>query len=135
MLRKPPMATVLVTTALLAALVIAGGGDRTGSTAADAAARTAVERAAGVELAETSLIEAEHGLLSAWSNLDDSIADEQTVMLLVLDETARAAEIGERIQPSLPAEAETLEHENLVVFYASEGEDRSAAIEKALAAL
>ena len=56
-------------------------------------------------------------------------------MLLVLDESDKAAEISKQIQGGLPAQAKTLEHENTLVFYASEGKDRSAAIDKALAGL
>ena len=124
LLRKLPIAATLVATAALAA---AGcGSDSAGEAAIDVtAARTAVEKAAHVKLSKTELV----------ANLGDVVTDKQMVMLLVLDKADKADKVREQIEASLPAGAEALEHENAVVFYASQGTDRSNAIDKALAAL
>ena len=127
---------------LLAIAALAAGCGASTSDSPDASvsatdARLAVEKAAGVKLTDTQLIEdgPKHGLLGSFANLDKVVTDRQLVMLLVLDEADKATEIRKQIASGLPAEAETLEHENTLVFYASQGKDRSAAIEKALSAL
>jgi hypothetical protein len=130
-----PIAATLIATAALAA---AGCGSDAGSSdaAIDAGeARVAVERATGVKLADTELIKdgKKHGLLGSFANLDKVITDRQMVMLLVLDESGKAAEISEQIQGALPPQTKELEHENTLVRYATQGKDRSAAIDKALA--
>ena len=136
LLRKLPIAATLVATAALAA---AGcGSDSAGEAAIDVtAARTAVEKAAHVKLSKTELVKdgTKYGVLGTFANLGDVVTDKQMVMLLVLDEADKAAMVREQIEASLPAGAEALEHENAVVFYASQGTDRSNAIDKALAAL
>ena len=135
--KKLPIAATLIATAAVA-LGCGSSSSSSSDAAIDAAdARVAVEKAAGVELAHTELIKdgKKHGLLGSFANLDKVVTDRQMVMLLVLDEADKASQISEQIEGSLPPQAKTLEHENALVFYASEGKDRSAAIDKALSAL
>jgi len=132
-----PIAATLIATAALAA---AGCGSDAGSSdaAIDASeARAAVEQATGVTLADTELIKdgKKHGLLGSFANLDKVVTDRQMVLLLVLDEADKANEISEQIQGALPPQTKKLEHENALVLYASQGKDRSVAIDKALAGL
>ena len=100
-------------------------------------ARVAVEKATGVKLSDTEFIKdgKEHGILGSFANIDHVVTDKQMVMLLVLDEAGKANEISEQIQGALPPQATKLEHENTLVLYASQGKDRSAAIDKALSGL
>ena len=133
-----PIAATLLATAALAA----GVGGSSSSSSSDAAidateARAAVEKATGVKLADTELIKdgKKHGLLGSFANMDRVITDRQMVLLLVLDEAGKANEISEQIQGALPPQTKKLEHENTLVLYASQGKDRSAAIDKALSAL
>ena len=99
-------------------------------------ARVASEKAVGVKLSDTEFIDGkEHGILGSFANIDHVVTDKQMVMLLVLDEAGKASEIGEQIQGALPPQATKLEHENTLVLYASQGKDRSAAIDKALSGL
>jgi hypothetical protein len=99
--------------------------------------RLAVEKATGVKVTDTELIEdgKKRGLLGSFANLDKVVTDRQMVMLLLLDEADKANEISEQIEGALPPQAKTLEHENALVFYASQGKGHSAAIDKALSAL
>jgi hypothetical protein len=76
-----------------------------------------------------------HGLLGSFANMDPVVTDRQMVLLLVLDEAGKANEISEQIQGALPPQTKKLEHENALVLYATQGKDRSAAIDKALSAL
>jgi hypothetical protein len=134
-MRLPVAATLLAT----AALAAAGCGSSTSSdTAIDATdARLAVEKAAGVKLTDTEFIKdgKQHGLLGSYANIDNVLTDKQMVMLIVLDEAGKASEISEQMQGALPPMAKKIEHENTLVLYASQGRDRSAAIDKALAGL
>ena len=134
-LRKLPIAAALLATVAVAA----GCGSSSSSDAAiDATdARLAVEKAAGVKLTDTEFIPdgKKYGVLGTFANSDRVITDRQMVMLLVLDEAGKAAAIGEQIQGALPPRTKKLEHENTLVLYASQGKDRSAAIDKALAGL
>ena len=112
--------------ALIAAAAVAVAGCGSSTSSSDAAidatdARLAVEKAAGVKLTE--------------ADMDNVLTDRQMVMLLVLDEAGKAAEISDQIQGALPPQTKQLEHENTLVLYASRGEDRSAAIDKALSGL
>ena len=134
-LRKLPIAAALLITAALAA---GCGSSGSAEAAIDAGeARLAVEKAAGVKLTDTEFVPdgKKHGLLGSFANIDRVITDKQMVMLLVLDEAGKAAEISEQIQGALPPQTKKLEHENTLVLYASQGKDRSAAIDKALAGL
>ena len=134
-LRKLPIAAALLTTVAIAA----GCGSSSSSDAAiDATdARLAVEKAAGVKLTDTEFIPdgKKHGVLGTFANIDRVITERQMVMLLVLDEAGKAAEISEQIQGALPPQTKKLEHENTLVLYASQGKDRSKAIDKALSGL
>ena len=134
-MRLPIAATLLATAALAAA---GCGSSSSTESAIDAAeARAAVEKATGVKLADTELIKdgKKHGLLGSFANMDRVATDRQMVLLLVLDETGKANEISEQIQGALPPQTKKLEHENALVLYATQGKDRSAAIDKALSAL
>ena len=134
-MRLPIAATLLA----IAALAAAGCGSASSTESAiDAAeARAAVEKATGVKLADTELIKdgKKHGLLGSFANMDHVVTDRQMVLLLVLDEAGKANEISEQIQGALPPQTKKLEHENALVLYATQGKDRSAAIDKALSAL
>ena len=128
--------------ALLAAAAFAAGCGSSSSSSDEAAidatdARLAVEKAAGIKLTDTDMVpDAEkHGVLGTYANMDNVLTDRQMVMLLVLDEAGKAAEISDQIQGALPPQTKKLEHENTLVLYASQGKDRSAAIDKALAGL
>ena len=128
--------------ALLAAAAFAAGCGSSSSSSDEAAidatdARLAVEKAAGVKLTDTDMVPdaKKHGVLGTYANMDNVLTDRQMVMLLVLDEAGKAADISEQIQGALPPQTKKLEHENTLVLYASQGKDRSAAIDKALAGL
>jgi len=134
-MRLPIAATLLAAAALAAA---GCGSSSSPESAIDAAeARAAVEKATGVKLADTELIKdgKKHGLLGSFANMDRVVTDRQMVLLLVLDEAGKANEISEQIQGALPPQTKKLEHENALVLYATQGKDRSAAIDKALAGL
>ena len=96
-----------------------------------------VEQASGVKLTATEFVPdgEKNGILDTFANLDRAITDRQMVMLLVLDEAGKVSEISEQIQGALPPQTEKLEHENTLVLYASQGRDRSAAIDNALSGL
>ena len=128
--------------ALLAAAAFAVGCGSSSSSSDEAAidatdARLAVEKAAGVKLTDTEMVPdaKKHGVLGTYANMDNVLTDRQMVMLLVLDEAGKAADISEQIQGALPPQTKKLEHENTLVLYASQGKDRSAAIDKALSGL
>ncbi len=128
--------------ALIAAAAVAVAGCGSSSSSSDAAidatdARLAVEKAAGVKLTEADFVPdgKQHGVLGTYANMDNVLTDRQMVMLLVLDEAGKAAEISDQIQGALPPQTKQLEHENTLVLYASQGKDRSAAIDKALSGL
>jgi hypothetical protein len=127
--------------ALLAAAAFAAGCGSSSSssdTAIDATdARLAVEKAAGVKLTDTEMVPdaKKHGVLGTYANMDNVLTDRQMVMLLVLDEAGKAAEISDQIAGALPPQTKKLEHENTLVLYASQGKDRSKAIDKALSGL
>jgi hypothetical protein len=128
--------------ALIAAAAVAVAGCGSSSSSSDAAidatdARLAVEKAAGVKLTEADFVPdgKRHGVLGTYANMDNVLTDRQMVMLLVLDEAGKAAEISDQIQGALPPQTKQLEHENTLVLYASQGKDRSAAIDKALSGL
>lgn len=131
-----PVAALIATAALAAAGC--GSSSSSSETAIDATdARLAVEKAAGVKLTDTEFIPdgKKHGLLGSYANIDNVLTDKQMVMLIVLDEAGKANQISEQMQSALPPQAKKIEHENTLVLYASQGKDRSAAIDKALSGL
>jgi hypothetical protein len=131
---------VLLAAAAAAVAFAACGGsdDKAGATAVGAeAAKAGVEQAAHVKLTSESVpAEArEQGLQASFSNASTVAQDKQVVGLFVVKDAELAGDVSEQVRKSAPKAAKLIVDGNVLVVYAAAGDDRSAAVEKAVKAL
>jgi hypothetical protein len=101
------------------------------------AAKTRVEQAAKVKLAETPIPEEarEQGLRAAYSNAATVPQDKQVVGLFVMTDGGVAEKVSDMVRSSAPESAKLIVHDEVMVVYAAGGKDRGTAVEKAVNSL
>ena len=128
----------LVAAAATLSLAACGSSDAGPDAAVQAdAAKTRIEQAAHVTLAaETVPADArEQGLQASYSNAATVVKDKQVVGLFVVKDADLADEVSAQVRRSAPKTAKLIVDGNVMVVYAAAGDDRSAAVEKAVKSL
>jgi hypothetical protein len=130
--RISPLAIVAVALGLGVAACGSGGGGE--EAIAPEAAKTRVEQAAGVKLAETPFSEeaGDQGLRVAYTNGATVAQDKQVVGLFVLKSADTAEKLRDYVSSQAPASSKLIVNDEVMVVYAANGNDRSAAVEKAV---
>ena len=101
------------------------------------AAKATIERAANIKLA-TDTIPGEarkQGLKASYSNATTVARDKQVVGLFVVKDAGVAKKVTAEVRASAPKSAKLIVGRNVLVVYASAGDDRSSAVERAVKAL
>jgi hypothetical protein len=100
-------------------------------------AKTTVEQAAHVKLAaETLPADArKEGLRASFSNAATAVKDKQVVGLFVVKDADLAEKVSAKVRQSAPKTAKLIVDGNVMVVYAPAGENRFAAVKRAVNAL
>jgi hypothetical protein len=133
--RISPLAIVAVALGLGIAACGSGGGGEEAIPPETAKAR--VEQAANVKLAETPFSDEarDQGLRVAYTNGATVAQDEQVVGLFVLESADTAENLRDYVSSQAPASSKLIVNDEVMVLYAAIGNDRSAAVEKAVKGL
>jgi NAD(P)H-hydrate repair Nnr-like enzyme with NAD(P)H-hydrate epimerase domain len=132
--RITPAAVVAAAIGLAACGSGSDGGD---ASIAPETAKTRVEQAVKVKLAETPIPQdaRDQGLRAAYSNAATVPQDKQVVGLFVMKAEGVADKVSEMVRSSAPASAKLIVHDEVMVVYAATGKDRGTALEKAVNSL
>jgi NAD(P)H-hydrate repair Nnr-like enzyme with NAD(P)H-hydrate epimerase domain len=132
--RITPAAVVAAAIGLAACGSGSDGGD---ASIAPETAKTRVEQAVKVKLAETPIPQdaRDQGLRAAYSNAATVPQDKQVVGLFVMKDEGVADKVSEMVRSSAPASAKLIVHDEVMVVYADTGKDRGTALEKAVNSL
>jgi hypothetical protein len=132
--RITPAAVVAAAIGLAACGSGSDGGD---ASIAPETAKTRVEQAVKVKLAETPIPQdaRDPGLRAAYSNAATVPQDKQVVGLFVMKGEGVADKVSEMVRSSAPASAKLIVHDEVMVVYAATGKDRGTALEKAVNSL
>ena len=111
-----------------------GGGEKA---IAPETAKARVEQAANVKLAETPFSEEarDQGLRVAYTNGATVAQDKQVVGLFVLKSADNAEKLRELVNAEAPGTKRMMVNDEVMVLYVANGNDRSAAVEKAVEGL
>jgi len=111
-----------------------GGGEKA---IAPETAKARVEQAANVKLAETPFSEEarDQGLRVAYTNGATVAQDKQVVGLFVLKSADNAEKLRELVNAEAPGTKRMMVNDEVMVLYVPNGNDRSAAVEKAVEGL
>ena len=132
---------IAVTLAASAAVALAacGSGEDNGasSSVTPELAKTRIEGAAQLRLAADPIPEEarEQGLRAAFSNSATAVKDKQIVALFVMEDADVADEVSDMVRGTAPKSAKLIVDGEVMVVYASAGENHAAAVEKAVKAL
>ncbi len=77
----------------------------------------------------------EQGLQASYSNAATVAQDKQVVGLFVVKSADLAGKVSAQVRQSAPKSAKLIVDGNVLVIYAAAGDDRSAAVERAVKAL
>jgi hypothetical protein len=126
---------VLAITAL--ALSACGSGEDPDTSITARAAKATIERSARIHLAPQPVPAEAHaqGLESAFTNAATAAKDRQAVAVFLLKDASFADRAGELVRGSVPEPSRLIVKKNVMVVYASAGEDRAAQVEQAVEAL
>src|SRR3712207_6570679 len=128
-----------ITTALVgtAALAVAACGSDVEPSVEPGTAKVQVERAAHVTLAEDAVPAdaREDGMRASFSNSATAGEDRQAIALFVMKDAEVADEVSDRLRTSAPKTARLIVNGPVMVMYAPAGNDRSAAVQRAVDAL
>lgn len=129
--------TVLAATAALALSACGSGEDPGANAITPGAAKASVERSAGLKLAPQAVPGEGHeqGLESAFSNAATAAADRQAVVVFLLRDAGVADKVNALVRGSVPEPSRLIVNDNVMVVYAAAGKNRTAQVEKAVAAL
>jgi hypothetical protein len=132
--RISPFAVGAVALGLGVAACGSGGG---GGAIAPETAKARVEQAANVKLAETPFSDEarDQGLRVAYTNGATVAQDQQVVGLFVLKSADTAEKLRDYVSSQAPASSKLIVNDEVMVLYAANGNDRSAAVEKAVKGL
>jgi hypothetical protein len=127
-----PFTVVAVALGLGVAACGSGGGGE--EAIAPETAKTSVEQAANVKLAETPFSDEarDQGLRVAYTNGATVAQDKQVVGLFVLKSADTAEKLRDYVSSQAPASSKLIVNDEVMVLYAASGNDRSAAVEKAV---
>jgi DUF917 family protein len=133
--RISPIAVGAVALGLGVAACGSGGGGE--ETIAPETAKTRVEQASNVKLAETQFADEarDQGLRVAYTNGATVAQDKQVVGLFVLKSADSAEKLRDYVSSQAPASSKLIVNDAVMVLYAANGNDRSAAVEKAVKGL
>lgn len=108
-----------------------GGGEKA---IAPETAKTRVEQAANVKLAETRFADEarDQGLRVAYTNGATVAQDKQVVGLFVLKSADNAEKLRELVNAEAPGTKRMMVNDEVMVLYVPNGNDRSAAVEAAV---
>jgi hypothetical protein len=138
-MRTPTIRSIAGAVAVAAALAVAGcaSGDEHAPAVTSAAAKATVERAAHVELAAAAVPAdaRDQGLETYFTNAGTVVHDKQVVALFVLEDAGVADDVADLVRSSAPKRSRLIVSGNVMVVYAPAGEDRGAAVAKAVEAL
>jgi hypothetical protein len=129
---------IAVLAAAAVALSACGSGERPDTTGVSApVAKATVERSARIHLAPEAVPAdaREQGLAAAFTNATTVAKDRQAVAVFLLKDAGFADRAGELVRSSVPEPSRLIVKKNLMVVYASAGEDRAAQVEQAVEAL
>jgi hypothetical protein len=135
-----PRSILAALAAAAAALAFAacGSDDTSGaSRPSTASLKASVEQAAHVKLVASPIPAQarEQGLTASFSNEADVAKDKQVVFLFVVKDDKTAGKVSEQVRGMVPGGSKLIVDDNVIVLYASEGQDRGADIEQAVKAL
>jgi hypothetical protein len=119
-----------ITIALAAAVALSIGacGSSTGPSATDV--KASLEKAARVELAPAPIPKQarDQGLVASFNNEATAQRDHQVLFLFVTKDAAVARDVERQAKGMVPPPSHMLVHDNLVVVYAADGNDRYAQV-------
>ena len=129
-----PLRTPAVALLATAALSLAACGSDAPSGTSPQAAKTTVEKAAGLRLTAVQVpAEArDQGLRASYTNAGTAAKDKQVVGLFVLKSAGVADKVADLVKSSAPKSAQLIRHGNVMVIYAPAGADRGDAVERAV---
>ena len=129
--------SIAIAIAATAALALAACGSEAEPSVEPATAKAQVERAAHVTLAADAVPgdAREEGMRASFSNTATAAEDKQAVALFVMKDAEVADEVSDRLRASGPKSGQLIVHGPVMVMYAAAGNDRSAAVRRAVEAL
>ena len=129
--------SISIALAAAAAVALAACGSESQPSVEPGTAKVQVERAAHVTLAADAVPAdaREDGMRASFSNSATAAKDKQAVALFVMKDAEVADEVSDRLRATGPKSARLMVNGPVMVMYAAAGNDRSAAVQRAVDAL
>jgi hypothetical protein len=137
-MRNRPLLALVAASAASAAFAAGCGSSSSSSSSSISGgdAKAAVEKAAAIHLASTSVPgdARKQGLTAAYSNASTAATDKQFVFVFTMKDAGTLNRLKGQLKDSLPASspASVVTHENVMVVYGQLGNDHLAAVKSAV---
>jgi hypothetical protein len=133
-MRSLPTRSAAATFVVTAALSLAACGSDAPAGPSPEAAKSSIERAAGLRLTavEVPAEARDQGLRASYSNAGTAVKDKQVVGLFVMKNADVADKVSDLVQSGAPKSAQLIRNGKVMVVYAPAGADRSDVVKAAV---